>query len=155
MYGGGFATIPAYLSDIFGTRMVGAIHGRLLTAWSAAGILGPSIIGYLYDYQTARGVPDQKMYDLPAYVLAGLLLVGLVCNLLVRHVNPKFHIKEQLEAEYQEEQKELANLNTASSVSEVAAKPTHPIKLILFWLIVGLPLVWGVWLTLKKASVLF
>src|SRR6185436_859005 len=41
MYGGGFATIPAYLADLFGTRFVGGIHGRLLTAWSVAGVLGP------------------------------------------------------------------------------------------------------------------
>ena len=47
MYGGGFATIPAYLADIFGTRYVGGIHGRLLTAWATAGVLGPVAITQL------------------------------------------------------------------------------------------------------------
>jgi len=58
MYGGGFATIPAYLADIFGTRHVGAIHGRLLTAWSVAGVLGPLAINTLRDRARARAIDD-------------------------------------------------------------------------------------------------
>lgn len=83
MYGGGFATIPAYLRDLFGTRQVGAIHGRLLTAWSAAGVVGPVLVNYIRDYQIQHGVPKADAYTATMYIMAGLLLLGLVCNLLV------------------------------------------------------------------------
>ena len=76
MYGGGFATIPAYLRDLFGTRQVGAIHGRLLTAWSTAGVLGPALVSYIGKYQTDHGVPKAHQYDLTMYIMAGLLLIG-------------------------------------------------------------------------------
>ena len=84
MYGGGFATIPAYLADIFGTHHVGAVHGRLLTAWSTAGVLGPVLVNYIREYQLAHGVARAAVYNQTMYVLAGLLLCGLICNLLVR-----------------------------------------------------------------------
>ena len=84
MYGGGFATIPAYLADLFGTQHVGAIHGRLLTAWSVAGILGPVVVNYIREYQLERGVPPDQAYNVTMYVLAALLLGGLICNLLIR-----------------------------------------------------------------------
>ena len=100
MYGGGFATIPAYLADMFGTQMVGAIHGRLLTAWSAAGILGPVLVNYINDYQIKAGVPKSQAYDTTMYVLAGLLVGGFLCNLLVRPVAAKwFMTDEELAAE--------------------------------------------------------
>jgi len=86
MYGGGFATIPAYLADLFGTQYVGAIHGRLLTAWSAAGILGPVLVNYIREYQIGRGVPNAQAYNTTMYILAGLLVVGFFCNLVVRPV---------------------------------------------------------------------
>jgi MFS family permease len=86
MYGGGFATIPAYLRDLFGTGQVGAIHGRLLTAWSAAGVVGPVLVNYIRDYQIHHGVRLADAYTATLYVMAGLLLVGLVCNLLVRRM---------------------------------------------------------------------
>ncbi len=73
MYGGGFATIPAYLKDIFGTRYVGAIHGRLLTAWSAAGIVGPVLVNYIRQYQIDNGVPKADAYTVTMYIMAGLL----------------------------------------------------------------------------------
>lgn len=91
MYGGGFATIPAYLRDLFGTMQVGAIHGRLLTAWSAAGILGPVLVNYIREEQIASGVPKAHAYDITMYLMAALLLVGFVCNLLVRPVSSRFH----------------------------------------------------------------
>jgi hypothetical protein len=75
MYGGGFATVPAYLADLFGTRMVGAIHGRLLTAWSAAGIFGPVLVGYIRQYQLEHGVARAQVYSITMYVLAGLLVL--------------------------------------------------------------------------------
>ena len=92
MYGGGFATIPAYLADLFGTQYVGAIHGRLLTAWSTAGILGPVLVNYIREYQIDRGVPNAQAYNVTMYVLAGLLVVGLLCNLAVRPVEERYYM---------------------------------------------------------------
>ena len=84
MYGGGFATIPAYLSDLFGSRFVGAIHGRLLTAWSVAGVLGPVLVNYLRQYQIDHGVEKAQAYNVTMRVMACLLVVGFVCNSRVR-----------------------------------------------------------------------
>jgi MFS family permease len=83
MYGGGFATVPAYLRDLFGTVEVGAIHGRLLTAWSAAGIVGPVLVNYIRQYQIARGVPSASSYSTTMYIMAGLLVAGFIANALV------------------------------------------------------------------------
>jgi MFS family permease len=91
MYGGGFATIPAYLRDLFGTRQVGAIHGRLLTAWSTAGVLGPALVSYIGKYQTDHGVPKAQQYDLTLYMMAGLLVVGLICDLMVKPVHSRYY----------------------------------------------------------------
>ena len=99
MYGGGFATIPAYLADIFGTQFVGAIHGRLLTAWSTAGIVGPVIVNYMHDSRKAEGVPPDQIYHPIFYVLAGLLVAGFICNLLIRPLAAKWFMKpEEVEA---------------------------------------------------------
>lgn len=95
MYGGGFATVPAYLADIFGTQFVGAIHGRLLTAWSAAGILGPVLVNYIREYQIDRGVPAAQAYNVTMYVLTGLLVVGFFCNLAVRPVDERHYMSEE------------------------------------------------------------
>jgi MFS family permease len=95
MYGGGFSTIPAYLRDIFGTRYVGAIHGRLLTAWSAAGVLGPVLVNYIRQYQLDHGVASVDAYGITMYIMAGLLLVGLVCNLMMRPVAERHHLRLQ------------------------------------------------------------
>jgi MFS family permease len=94
MYGGGFATIPAYLADMFGTQFVGAIHGRLLTAWSAAGILGPVLVNYIREYQIDRGVPPAQAYNVTMYVLAGLLVGGFICNLAVRPVADRWFMSD-------------------------------------------------------------
>ena len=91
MYGGGFATIPAYLRDVFGTMHVGAIHGRLLTAWSAAGVLGPVLINYIREYQIERGVPKAQAYSVTMYIMCGLLLIGFICNFCMRPVSEKHH----------------------------------------------------------------
>jgi MFS family permease len=100
MYGGGFATVPAYLADIFGTQFVGAIHGRILTAWSTAGVLGPVLVNYIREYQLDHGVPRAQAYNTTMYILAGLLVLGFICNLLVRPVNPKHYMTDkELEAE--------------------------------------------------------
>ena len=95
MYGGGFSTIPAYLKDIFGVQYVGAIHGRLLTAWSAAGIFGPVLVNYIRQYQIDHGVSKANAYTVTMYIMAGLLLIGLICNYLVRAVHERHYMKPQ------------------------------------------------------------
>ena len=95
MYGGGFATIPAYLADMFGTRFVGAIHGRLLTAWSAAGILGPVLVNYIREFQLDRGVAPAQAYNVTMYVLAALLVIGFFCNLAVRPVAEQHYMSDE------------------------------------------------------------
>jgi MFS family permease len=107
-YGGGFATIPAYLKDLFGTLEVGAIHGRLLTAWSAAGIAGPLLVNGIADMLQARGVTGADLYRPSLFVMTCILLVGLTCNLLVRPVAEKYHdIPEQGPATQDEPTTEL------------------------------------------------
>jgi MFS family permease len=91
MYGGGFATIPAYLRDIFGTYQVGAIHGRLLTAWAAAGVLGPVLVNYIRAYQIDNGVPKAQAYSVTMYIMCGLLLIGFLCNLAMRPVKSNYY----------------------------------------------------------------
>src|SRR5439155_15433109 len=92
MYGGGFATIPAYLADLFGTQFVGAIHGRLLTAWSVAGVLGPVLVNYIRQYQIEHGVSNADAYTVTMYIMAGLLFVGFLCNVFMRPVREHHHM---------------------------------------------------------------
>ena len=93
MYGGGFATVPAYLRDMFGTRYVGAIHGMLITAWSVAGILGPVLVNYIREYQIDSGVPKAQAYNTTMYIMAALLVVGFMCNFFVKAVHERYHMK--------------------------------------------------------------
>ncbi|VFS74196.1 Carbonic anhydrase 1 [Raoultella terrigena] len=113
MYGGGFATIPAYLADIFGAQMVGAIHGRLLTAWSAAGISGPVLVNYLREYQLAQGLAPQRVYDITLMVLTGLLVIGLICNQLIRPIPQKY----AMSAQQQQQAKGLYTVNENAQLS--------------------------------------
>jgi MFS family permease len=152
MYGGGFATIPAYLADIFGTQMVGAIHGRLLTAWSVAGILGPVLVNYINDAQLKAGVPKSAAYDTTMYVLAALLAGGFVCNLLVRPLAAHWFMSEaELAAERQ-----LAHDVPAPQLpsAENQGTPSTTLAVVGLWLVVALPLAWGIWNTVVKALVL-
>ena len=87
MYGGGFAAIPAYLKDLFGTYQVGAIHGRILLAWSTAAVIGPVLVNYIRQSQIESGVRSAEAYSITMYIMAGLLIVGLLCNLSVRSVH--------------------------------------------------------------------
>jgi len=95
MYGGGFATIPAYLRDLFGTYHVSAIHGRLLTAWSVAGVLGPVMVNYMREYAIARGADKASAYQTVLRIMAALLVIGFVANLLVRPVSEKYWLPEE------------------------------------------------------------
>ncbi|HDS1734121.1 MULTISPECIES: OFA family MFS transporter [Pseudomonas] len=153
MYGGGFATVPAYLADLFGTQMVGAIHGRLLTAWAAAGVLGPVLITYLRESQLAAGVERAAAYDMTLYILAGLLVLGFICNALVRPVADKYFMTDaELAAE-----RALSHDKGADSARALewhAAPGSLPLVLVA-WAVVVIPLAWGVWITLQKTAVLF
>ncbi|MEI7458676.1 MAG: OFA family MFS transporter [Pirellula sp.] len=150
MYGGGFASIPAYLADLFGTQMVGAIHGRLLTAWSVAGVLGPVLVNYWNEYQIKAGTPRQRAYDQTMYILAGLLVAGFICNLLVRPVAQKWFRDPESNAMGTEPV-------TDSSTSEADQKSSVAVAAyrVPFWLLVLIPLGWGGWVTLQQAAVLF
>ncbi|WP_045836428.1 OFA family MFS transporter [Hyphomicrobium sp. 99] len=153
MYGGGFATIPAYLADMFGTQFVGAIHGRLLTAWSTAGIVGPVIVNYLHDTRQAEGIPADQIYGPIFYVLAALLVVGFVANLLVRPVNAKWNMTD---ADIAEERAKLHEKGGAKvSGSFGIGKGGIDAKALPFWLLVLIPLGWGSWTTVQKTAALF
>jgi MFS family permease len=153
MYGGGFATVPAYLADMFGTQFVGAIHGRLLTAWSTAGIIGPVVVNYIREFQLAAGVPRDKLYDSTMYILCAMLVGGLICNFLIKPVNSKWYMSEA----------EVKRLQAASAKSEAAIQHGSfgigrgglDLKAVLFWLFVGVPLGWGVYQTLLSAAKIF
>jgi MFS family permease len=132
-YGGGFATIPAYLRDLFGTFQVGAIHGRLLTAWSAAGVAGPLIVNGFLDARGEPGALTAADYRPALLTMVGVLAVGFVANLLVRPVASRFHEPHSTEP-------------TAEGVTPLA---------VVAWLVVGIPLVYGVYETVVKASALF
>ncbi len=176
MYGGGFSTIPAYLADIFGTHMVGAIHGRLLTAWSTAGVLGPVLVNYIREYQLASGVPREAAYNQTMYVLSGLLLAGLACNLLVRPVAEKYYMTDEevaadkkisasqladdqdgIHADFEDfiEEDPIAVADSGRSPPVQASSRGSLFLLLLSWSAVGLPLAWGVSITLLKALKLF
>ena len=154
MYGGGFATVPAYLADIFGTQMVGAIHGRLLTAWATAGVLGPVVVNYMREYQLGLGIPREQVYNQTMYILVGMLVVGLVCNLLVRPLDNKWFMTDaELAAE-----KKLAHERAAASevgVGSGAVDAIPSIVVVFAWLAVGLPLAWGVYRTLQSVAKFF
>ena len=151
MYGGGFATVPAYLADIFGTQFVGAIHGRLLTAWSTAGIIGPVIVNYIREYEKSVGVPARQA-----------LRRYHVCACRAARARPDCQL--------------AGAAISGAVVHEAGGRPAHcsraprPLrrhgsfgigrggfdgKALVAWLLVGVPIAWGVWVTLSKASVLF
>jgi MFS family permease len=152
MYGGGFATVPAYLADVFGTQFVGAIHGRLLTAWSAAGIMGPIIVNYIRQFELEAGVPRNSVYDVTMYVLAALLVGGFVCNYLIRPLAGKWFMKDEEVAALQAQSQASAGATRGSmGIGEWRLDATSTLA----WLAVGVPIAWGVWITLSNALVLF
>lgn len=146
-YGGGFATVPAYLRDLFGTFQVGAIHGRLLTAWSAAGVAGPLIINGFLDRAGGAGGLDASAYRPALLTMVGVLAVGFVANLLVRPVADRFH-----------EQGDVHVLPSAAeavgaATGEVAGRGT--LRVVLSWAVVLALLTYGVVMTLSTALKLF
>jgi MFS family permease len=152
MYGGGFATVPAYLADMFGTQFVGAIHGRLLTAWSTAGIIGPVVVNYIREFNKSAGVPTDRLYDVTTYVLAGMLAAGFICNLLIRPVAAKWFMKDEEVAELQAKATALPSGPLGSQGIGLGGLDA---KTALAWLGVGIPMAWGVWITLQSAIKIF
>ena len=149
MYGGGFAAVPAYLADIFGTRFVGAIHGRLLTAWSTAGIIGPLLVAYARDSRIDAGVARDAVYQPIYLVLAAMLAVGFVANLLVKPVAARFHMTDDpapLEAG--------SGPQSSTSESHAVKIGGTNLQLLLAWAAVGIPVAWGVYMTTQKAIIL-
>lgn len=146
-YGGGFATAPAYLRDLFGTYQVGAIHGRLLTAWAAAGVVGPLIINGFLD---ARGEPGQlnaSDYRPALLTMVGILAVGFVANLLIRPVADRFHEEKRPVTSTAEE-------SVGSAAHDVAVDQAGPL-LFVAWIVVLVPLAYGIYETVVKAADLF
>ena len=149
MYGGGFSTVPAYLADMFGTQFVGAIHGRLLTAWSTAGIIGPVVVNYIREFQLAAGVPRDHLYNTTMYILCAMLVAGIICNYLIKPVDPKWNMSPE----------EVAKLQAAGAKREAGlqhgsfgiGKGGLDLRAALFWAFVGIPLAWGAWKTLESA----
>ena len=149
-YGGGFSTVPAYLRDLFGTYQVGAIHGRLLTAWSAAGVAGPLIVNGFLDAQGTPGELTADAYRPALLTMVGVLAVGFVANLLVRPVAERFHEKDEAEP--------IADQSTDQGATDRGTgerTKVHPALLTVAWLIVGVPLAYGVYQTLTKTLSLF
>ena len=153
MYGGGFATVPAYLADLFGTQMVGAIHGRLLTAWATAGVIGPVVLNYMRDYQLGRGLPRELIYNQTMYILVGMLVIGLICNVLVRPLNPKWFMTPAELAHEKQLAHEKVKATTVAATTQSEASST--LLLVLAWAAVGLPLAWGVYRTSLTAAKFF
>jgi MFS family permease len=153
MYGGGFATIPAYLADIFGTQFVGAIHGRLLTAWATAGIVGPVVVNYIREAQITAGVaPGPELYTGTMYILAGMLAIGLVANAFVKPLADKWFMSDEEVAALQAK---TAATTAGPSGSFGIGKGGLDTKAALAWAVVGLPLLWGVWITLRNSLAIF
>jgi len=154
MYGGGFATIPAYLADLFGTQFVGAIHGRLLTAWATAGILGPVVVNYMREYQLGLGIPREQVYNQTMYILVGMLVIGFIANLMVRPVADKHFMTD---AELAVEKKLAHEKASASEVGSGTgrADAVSPLTVVIAWAAVGVPLAWGVYKTLISAAKFF
>ncbi len=156
MYGGGFATIPAYLADMFGTQFVGAIHGRLLTAWSTAGILGPVVVNYLHDTRLEAGVPFGQIYAPIFLVLAGLLVIGFIANMLVKPVADKYFMTDaELELEHKLAHDQSVGDGGDARADKAAQVNHHPLLALVAWAFVLIPISYGVWSTIQKAWVLF
>ena len=145
-YGGGFATVPAYLKDMFGGFQVGAIHGRLLIAWSAAGVVGPLIINGFLDAEGTPGELTADAYRPALLTMVGVLAVGFVANLLVRPVAEKHQEDEATSDASDDEPVDTTSRSTDSK---------KPVLALLAWVVVGGPLLYGLVETIRKTTTLF
>jgi MFS family permease len=155
MFGGGFATVPAYLADMFGTQFVGAILGRLLTAWAIAGIIGTVVVNYIREAQIAAGVPRQMVYDFTLYILAGFLALGFIANCFIKPVNKKWHISEQeMQAIIEAQHEKAAGEKVVTGSFGIGDGSLGAVG-VMAWAAVGIPICIGLWITITKAAVLF
>ncbi|WP_175935616.1 OFA family MFS transporter [Corynebacterium sp. Marseille-P4321] len=156
-YGGGFATIPAYLRDLFGVYQVGAIHGRLLTAWSAAGVAGPLIINMVVERQAARGNEGPQLYQLSLYIMCALLAVGLIANFLVKPVERKwFEDPAKVQAKIDADRASVLNAQTDEQGKlRATSGAAHTAVAGVLAVVIVLLLVYGLWETAVKASGMF
>src|SRR5262249_10875797 len=124
----------------------------LLTAWSTAGIIGPVVVNYIREFQLSAGVPRDHLYDTTMYILCGMLVIGLICNYLVKPVDPKWYMSPEEVAKLQ-----AANAQAAGTASGSfgIGKGGLDYQAVLFWAFVGIPLAWGIWTTLKAAAKIF
>jgi len=149
LYGGGFATIPAYIADLFGVSYVSAIHGRVLTAWSTAGIVGPVLVNYIREFQIGRGLPAADSYTFTMYVLAAFLVVGLVCNLAIRPVPDRLFAVTT-------PPKPAPQGAPRAAVATATVAPAGQWTIVgAAWTLAAVPLGWGVLKTLTLASQMF
>ena len=146
MYGGGFATVPAYLADLFGAKFVGAIHGRLLTAWSTAGVVGPFLVAQIRQSLLDTGIEPAHAYDFTLYILAGLLVVGLIANAMIGPVAPNW-----LKMDAAPQKKAAGAVAGDSDIGSGGSG----IALVLAWAVAGVPILWGVLMTLNSAVKIF
>ncbi len=147
-YGGGFATVPAYLRDLFGTYQVGAIHGRLLTAWSAAGVAGPLIINGFLDAEGTPGNLTADAYRPALFTMVGVLAVGFVANLLMRPVADKWHESDETVEQASRTDTHVSDTRGSGSTVPAGVLP-------LAWALVAVPLTYGVYKTIETAIDLF
>lgn len=153
MYGGGFAAIPAYLKDLFGTYQVGAIHGRILLAWSTAAVIGPVLVNYIRESQINSGVPAAEAYSITMYIMAALLLVGLLCNACVRAVHEKHHEIDMKTAALSGNPDDETAVSDAYLIHENVSR--GGVSVWWRWLLVSVPLLYGVVMVFVKALDLF
>jgi MFS family permease len=153
MFGGAFAVMPAYVADLFGSEMVGAIQGRVLTAWSTAGIIGPLLISVVRDRAVAHAQNIARAYDLAFYMLAGLLCVGLVCNFMITRVDRRYFMTlEEMATLRDYSRHDVPGSSRARELSLTPSAATSTAAAVGVWLAVGLPLLWGIWITIQKAA---
>ena len=150
MYGGGFATVPAYLADMFGTRLSARYMAVCSRRGRRRGSSGPVIVNYLHDTRVAQGVPRDHVFDLIFYVLACLLVAGFICNALIRPVHAKWHIREEWE-----KIPSARGLAIGSKGAYGIGRGGLDAQAFLAWALVGIPLAWGVWKTLENAAKIF
>ena len=153
MYGGGFAAIPAYLKDLFGTYQVGAIHGRILLAWSTAAVIGPVLVNYIRQGQIDRGVPAAEAYGVTMYIMATLLVAGLLCNLCVKAVHEKHHETDIKKAAVSGNPDDETAISDAYLLKENVSR--GGISVWWRWAVVSIPLIYGVVMVFAKALDLF
>jgi hypothetical protein len=146
--------VPAYLRDLFGTYQVGAIHGRLLTAWSAAGVAGPLIINGFLDAEGTPGELTADAYRPALLTMVGVLAIGFVANLLIRQVADRFHEPGHEESQLMA-QESGGGVGTKTRAGTTTRTAAQPVLLVVSWAVVGIPLAYGVYQTLVKTASLF